>query len=103
MSLSSVFSTAISGLNASETTINVDGNNVANANTVGYKASSALFATQFVQTLSQGSAPSGTDGGTNPRQTGLGVQVAAITPDFTQGSLQTTSNPADLAIQGDGF
>jgi flagellar hook protein FlgE len=103
MSLSSVFSTAISGLNASQTTISVAGNNVANANTNGFKSSEAIFATQFLQTLSDGSAPSDTNGGTNPEQTGLGVQVAGIDPNFAQGTLQTSSNPADLAIQGDGF
>ena len=62
-----------------------------------------LFATQFLQTQSLGSAPTGNSGGTNPRQTGLGVQVAEITPDFTQGTIEISSNPLDLAIQGDGF
>lgn len=105
MSLSSVFSTAISGLNASETTIDVTGNNVANANTVGFKASSAVFATQLVQTLSLGTAPNaGTSyGGTDPTQTGLGTQVAAINTNFSQGTLQISSSPSDLAIQGNGF
>jgi flagellar hook protein FlgE len=106
-SLSSVFSTAISGLDASQTTINVTGNNVANADTVGFKSSEALFATQFAQTLSAGSAPQGVaggvGGGTNPTQIGLGVEVATIQSNFTQGSIQTTSNPYDLAIQGSGF
>jgi flagellar hook protein FlgE len=90
-------------MQASETMIDVAGNNVANANTIGFKASTALFATQFVQTLSLGSAPAGGDGGSDPMQTGLGTQVASITPDFTQGTLQSTSNSSDLAIQGDGF
>lgn len=103
MGLSSVFSTAITGLQASETTIDVVGNNVANSNTIGFKASEALFATQFLQTLGLGSAPTDTNGGTNPRQIGLGVQVAAISPDFTQGTLEISSSPSDLAIQGDGF
>ena len=103
MSLSSVFSTATSGMQASETLIDVAGNNVANANTVGFKASTAEFATQFAQTLSLGTAPSSDGGGSNPIQTGLGVQVASVTPDFTQGTLETTSNSSDLAIQGNGF
>lgn len=103
MGLSSVFSTAVTGLNAAETTIDVVGNNIANSNTDGFKASQAIFATQFLQTLSLGSAASGNSGGTNPRQIGLGVQVAAITPDFTQGTLQISSSPSDLAIQGDGL
>lgn len=103
MSLSSVFSTAITGLSAAETTIDVTGNNVANANTIGFKESTAEFATQFLQNLSLGSAPNADNGGTNPTQIGLGVQVAAITPNFSQGSLQISSSPSDLAIQGNGF
>ena len=103
MGLSSVFSTAVTGIQASETTIDVTGNNVANANTVGFKQSQAEFATQFLQTLSLGAAPSTDNGGTDPRQIGLGVQVAAITPDFKQGTLQISSSPSDLAIQGNGM
>lgn len=103
MSLSSVFSTAITGLSAAETTIDVTGNNVANANTIGFKQSQAEFATQFLQNLSLGSAPNADNGGTNPTQIGLGVQVAAIMPDFKQGTLQISSSPSDLAIQGNGF
>lgn len=103
MGLSSVMSTAVSGLQAAETTIDVAGNNVANSNTIGFKASSVVFATQFLQTLGLGSAPSDTNGGTNPRQVGLGTQVAAITPNFTQGTLEISSSPSDLAIQGEGF
>ena len=103
MGLSSVFSTSITGLNAAQTTIDVVGNNIANANTNGFKASEADFATQFLQTLSLGSAPTAANGGTNPQQIGLGSQVAAITPNFTQGTIQISSNPSDLAIQGDGF
>lgn len=103
MGLASALSTALTGLGAAEATIDVVGNNVANSNTVGFKASSASFATQFLQTRSLGSAPTENRGGTNPRQVGLGVTVAEITPDFTQGTIQVSSNPSDLAIQGDGF
>ena len=103
MGLASALSTALTGLNAAETTIDVVGNNVANANTVGFKASEAVFATQFLQTQGLGSAPTANRGGTNPRQTGLGTNVAEITPDFTQGTIEISSNPSDLAIQGDGF
>ena len=103
MGLSSVFSTAVTGIQAAETTIDVTGNNVANANTVGFKQSQAEFATQFLQTLALGSAPTPDNGGTNPRQIGLGVQVAAITPDFGQGTLQISSSPSDMAIQGNGM
>lgn len=103
MGLASALSTALTGLSASETTIDVVGNNLANANTVGFKQSEADFATQFLQTMSLGSAPTDNSGGTNPRQTGLGAMVAEITPDFTQGTIQVSSSPTDLAIQGDGF
>jgi len=103
MGLSSVFNTAITGLQAAETTIDVAGNNVANSNTIGFKESEALFSTQFLQQLSLGSAPSSSSGGTNPRQIGLGTQVAAIRPVFTQGTIAISSSPSDLALQGDGF
>ncbi len=103
MGLASALSTALTGLNAAETTIDVVGNNLANSSTNGFKASTVQFATQFLQTQSLGSAPAGLNGGTNPRQIGLGTQVAAITPNFTQGTIQLTSNALDLAIQGDGF
>ncbi len=103
MGLSSVFSTAITGLTAAETTIDVTGNNVANANTIGFKQSQAEFSTQFLQTLSLGAAPTSDNGGTDPNQIGLGVQVSGITPDFKQGTLQISSSPSDMAIQGDGL
>jgi flagellar hook protein FlgE len=103
MGLASALSTALTGLTTAETTIDVVGNNVANANTVGFKASDAVFATQFLQTQGLGSAPTATSGGTNPRQTGLGSLTAEITPDFTQGTIEISANPSDLAIQGDGF
>jgi flagellar hook protein FlgE len=103
MGLASALSTALTGLNAAESSIDVSGNNLANASTIGFKASAPIFATQFSQTLSLGSGPQGDSGGTNPTQTGLGVQVAAITPDFSQGTIQTSASPSDLAIQGDGF
>lgn len=103
MGLTSSLSTALTGLNAAETQIDVLGNNLANSQTVGFKASNVVFSNQFLQTLSLGAAPTDDNGGTNPRQTGLGVQVAGITPKFTQGTLQISSSPSDLAVQGDGF
>lgn len=103
MGLASSLSTALTGLNAAETQIDVLGNNLANSQTVGFKASGVVYATQFLQTLSLGAAPSADTGGTDPRQTGLGVQVADISPDFSQGTIQISSSPSDLAIQGDGL
>lgn len=103
MGLQSALTTALTGLQAAETTIDVVGNNIANSNTVGFKESEAIFATQFLQSISIGSAPSTNGGGTNPRQIGLGVKVAEISPNFTQGTIEISSNPLDVAIQGDGF
>ncbi len=103
MGLSSAMTTALTGLHAAETQIDVAGNNLANSQTVGFKASDVIFANQFLRTLSQGSPPSESMGGTNPRQIGMGVEVAAITPDFTQGTIELGSSPSDLAIQGNGF
>ena len=103
MGLASALSTSLTGLTAAETTINVVGNNLANSNTNGFKASQAIFSTQFLQTQGLGSGPSTDNGGTNPTQVGLGVQVAEIAPNFTQGTIQVSANPSDLAIQGDGF
>ena len=103
MGLASSLSTALTGMSAAESQIDVLGNNLANSQTVGFKASDVVFANQFLQTLSLGASPTTDNGGTNPRQTGLGVQVAAITPKFSQGTIQISSSPSDLAIQGDGF
>lgn len=103
MGLQSAMTTALTGLQAAETSIDVIGNNVANSNTVGFKSSEVVFATQFLQTQSIGSAPSDTNGGTNPRQIGLGVKVSQITPNFSQGTIEISSNALDVAIQGDGF
>jgi flagellar hook protein FlgE len=103
MGLASALGTALTGLSASETTIDVVGNNLANSNTVGFKASQADFATQFLQTQSLGSAPTANSGGTNPEQVGLGAIVSQIVPNFTQGTVQNSTNPSAMAIQGDGF
>jgi flagellar hook protein FlgE len=103
MGLQSALSTALTGLTAAETTIDVVGNNLANSNTVGFKASTASFSTQFLQTMAMGSGPTENTGGTNPRQVGMGTMVSDITPSFSQGTLEISSSPTDLAIQGDGF
>ena len=103
MGLASSLSTALTGINAAETQIDVLGNNLANSQTVGFKSSEVVFASQFLQTLSLGASPTTDNGGTNPRQTGLGVRVAGISPDFSQGTIQISSSPSDLAIQGDGL
>ena len=95
MGLASALTTALTGMSAAETQIDVSGNNLANSQTVGFKASQAVFVTQFLQTQSLGSAPSSTDGGTNPRQTGLGVRVGAITPELA--ALLTAAAPPGVS------
>jgi len=100
--LRSLFS-GISGLRAHQTMLDVTGNNIANVNTTGFKASQ----TQFQDTLSQvitnaGAAQAGV-GGTNPAQVGLGVRVAGITTNFQQGAAQLTNRSTDMMISGDGF
>ena len=103
MGLSSALNTSLNGLRLNETKIDVLGNNIANADTNGFKASSVNFQTQLYKTVSVGSAPSAANGGTNPRQIGLGASVASITKDFSQGAVTTSTSPSDLAVQGDGF
>lgn len=99
----STFNTAITGLKAFQTDIDVIGNNIANANTTGFKASRTEFADLLIQTLEGATAPSGTTGGTNPLQIGAGIQVSAIMDIQTQGSVELTGRLSDLAIQGEGF
>ena len=103
MGLASALTTALTGMTAAETQVAVDGNNLANSQTNGFKQSRSLFETQYLQTYGVGSGPTAGDGGTNPTQVGLGVRVAEITPQFTQGTISISSSPSDLAIQGDGF
>ncbi|MBY9074029.1 flagellar hook-basal body complex protein [Nocardioides sp. WL0053] len=100
--LRSLFS-AISGLRANQTMLDVTGNNIANANTAGYKGTSIVFQDTLSQMLTSASAPAGNRGGTNPIQVGLGVQVGGTTTNLNQGSAQATGRATDLMIQGDGF
>lgn len=94
MSTASAFSTALSALNAESTAINVVGNNLANLNTTGFKASTVDFSDLMAQQLGTG---------TGNGQVGQGVgQVMAI-QDFSQGSITTTDGALDAALQGNGF
>lgn len=99
----STFSTAITGLKAYQTALGVIGNNIANANTTGYKASRAQFSDLLVQTLEGASAPTGTSGGTDPLQIGAGVIVGGVLNIMTQGAIEPTGRSSDIAIQGEGF
>lgn len=87
------FQTALSGLNAATKNLDVIGNNVSNASTVGFKSSQAQFADVFAASLS--------GGGSN--QIGIGTKLANVAQQFTQGNITVTNNPLDLAINGKGF
>ncbi len=102
----SIFS-GVSGLRNHQTRMDVIGNNIANVNTVGFKASRVTFKEGFAQILQGASRPPGdtadVSGGTNPVQVGLGMNIGSIDLLFTQGSLESTGVNTDLAIQGDSF
>ncbi|GAB2873553.1 flagellar hook-basal body complex protein [Nocardioides pacificus] len=93
----------ISGLRVNQTMLDVTGNNIANANTTGFKSSTTVFSDTLSQMLTAASGENAQRGGTNPIQVGLGVQVAATSTNFGQGSAQTTGKTTDLMIQGDGM
>ena len=94
---------AISGLDANQAMLNETANDLANVNTVGYKGASVTFANELTQVMRGASAPTNTNGGSNPVQIGLGVQVNATINEMTEGSFQSTNNPLDIAIEGNGF
>ncbi|MGE5559975.1 MAG: flagellar hook protein FlgE [Chloroflexota bacterium] len=93
----------VSGLRNHQIRMDVIGNNIANVNTMGFKASRVSFQEVFNQTIRGASAPYGLRGGTNPQQVGLGMTVASIDTFQVQGNLQLTGKMTDLAIQGNGF
>ncbi|MGG3893380.1 flagellar basal body rod protein FlgG [Geobacillus stearothermophilus] len=86
-----------------QTKLDVIGNNIANVNTYGFKKGRTIFKDLMSQMISGAGGPNAGRGGTNPKQVGLGSQLAAIDTVHTQGSLQTTGRVLDLAISGDGF
>jgi flagellar hook protein FlgE len=94
---------AISGLEAHQTMLDVTANNLANVDTIGYKAQRTTFVDELSQSITAATGPNGFNGGTNAQQVGLGAQVGSIDNMMTAGSLQTTGNPLDIAIQGSGF
>jgi flagellar hook protein FlgE len=89
------FSIPLSGLDASSEELSVISNNLANMNTVGYKTSDATFGDLFYQQI-------GSTAGGNPQQVGVGATVSAVEGHFTQGTIQTTGVPTDVAIEGSG-
>lgn len=93
----------VSGLQAHQVAMDVEGNNISNVNTKGFKYSRADFGTMFSQTVKIATAPTDGRGGSNPLQIGLGVSVSSTTRIHSQGPVQTTSKNTDVAINGDGF
>jgi flagellar hook protein FlgE len=90
------FSIPLTGLNADSTELNTIANNLANMNTTAYKSQTTTFADMFYQEV-------GSTGAGNPIQVGAGVKVASNSTDFTQGSISSTGNDTDVAIDGSGF
>ncbi len=95
--------TGLSGLNAHSRSLEVIGNNIANVNTTAFKSSRANFQDTFYRTISPGTEPQESTGGTDPYQIGMGVTVSGTQRDFRQGTISATGNPNDLAIDGQGF
>jgi len=93
MGIESALYTGVSGLDAMSQQLSVIGNDISNSNTVGFKAGTVTFANLLSTSL----------GATSSTSTGNGVTLEAVGTDFSQGTLQTTSNPLDMAIQGSGF
>lgn len=87
------FQQGLSGLNAAAKNLEVIGNNVSNSNTVGFKLSQAQFADVYANSLA----------GSGGAQVGIGVRVAAVAQQFTQGNISTTNNSLDMAVSGNGF
>jgi flagellar hook protein FlgE len=94
---------AISGLDAHQTMLDVTANNLANVDTVGYKAQSTVFSDELSQLVSSGSAANNFSAGTNPVQIGLGAQVGSIDNVMNAGGIQTTGSATDVAVQGNGW
>jgi flagellar hook protein FlgE len=93
----------VSGLNAHQVAMDVESNNIANVNTVGFKYSRTNFQNLLSQTVRSATAPQGKLGGKNSLQIGLGTNVSAVETMFKQGSIQNTDKNTDMAINGDGF
>jgi len=93
----------VTGLQSHQIAMDVESNNIANVNTIGYKYSRANFSDLLAQTNQIATAPQGELGGKNAVQIGLGASVTSVTRIHSQGSIQNTDKNTDVAIQGDGF
>lgn len=94
---------AVTGLKAHQTAMDVIGNNISNVNTTGYKSSSVTFQELFSQTLQGATAAQDNTGGSNAIQIGLGVSVGSTSYNMESGSIESTGTSTDVAIDGDGF
>ena len=108
MALSRSLSIGASGLIAQQSNFDVISNNIANSTTVGFKGSQATFQEEINLLKKSGQSPdepngNGSIGGINPVQYGLGVKIGSIKQDFSQGPIETTNNPLDIALDGEGF
>ncbi len=103
MPFSGSLTSAVSGLNNHQTMMDTIANNIANVDTIGFKSSSVNFSEAFDEVIRNATGASAQSGGTNPIQIGLGMTVQSIDSNMTQGNLETTGQPTDLALQGEGF
>lgn len=103
MSLSSAMIVGYTGIQSNSVGVDTVGDNLANLNTTAFKSQRTTFETLLYRTISEGEGPSGTSGGTLPRQIGSGSTVASIQRNFAQGSVDTTGVPSDVAVNGQGF
>lgn len=87
------FQQGLSGLNSASKSLDVIGNNVSNASTIGFKGAQAQFADVYAASLSGGGTA----------QIGIGQKLAAVAQQFTQGNISPTNNPLDMAVNGAGF
>ena len=101
--MSFALTSGVTGIQAHQKMLDVAGNNLANINTIGFKASRIVFSELLSETIKKASSPTATSGGANPQQMGSGVGVAGITPNMGQGNIANTGNPLDLALEGEGY
>jgi flagellar hook protein FlgE len=93
----------VSGLRNHQVMMDVIGNNIANVNTVAYKSGRVTFKDSLYQTMQGAQRPLSNRGGVNPMQVGLGMGINSIDSNFSQGTLESTGQITDLALEGDGF
>jgi len=103
MGLTGAMYTGLTGLNTNQFRIDTAGDNIANINTTAFKSNRANFQNLMSITMSEGSGPGAVLGGSNPLQIGMGSMLGSVQKNFTNGSIEPTGIPTDMAIQGDGF